>query len=439
MSTPAPDTPDGDAELARATSLIGPLLDVHMHGRHVAQLHSPREGRAKLTYLPDAAAVTRGLSCSLPAAGGAYSGKSVTNWLAGLLPDRSDELVRWRAKYGVRRQDAYGLLWHVGEDVAGAASFRRPQVASQTSALEPLSEECIGARIAALSGSGASWSPGIGAGKFSLAGAQAKFALALTDSGWAEPSGERATTHIFKPAIPDLPDQDLNEHITMRLAAAAGLPVASTQLVSFSGSRTLIVARFDRYWAPDGVLRRVHQEDMVQALGQPPALKYEEAGGPGARQIVGLLRRFVTGDNMSRDIDVFIDALAFNWLVLGTDAHARNYALMHHGTKTRLAPLYDLNTFLPYTDGTDKKLAMRIGFTNFSALGIGGRDWEELSRDCGLESDYVLARVSRVGTTLQSVASRVLQAPEVAEWESPLPRLLGDLLAKRLSDCLARL
>jgi hypothetical protein len=68
-------------------------------------------------------------------------------------------------------------------------------------------------------------------------------------------------------------DQDLSEHITMRLASAAGLPVAPTQVMEFGGERCLVIARFDRYRAQsDGGRHRVHQEDALQALGLPPRL-----------------------------------------------------------------------------------------------------------------------------------------------------------------------
>ena len=48
-----------------------------------------------------------------------------------------------------------------------------------------------------------------------------------------------------------------------------------------------------------------------------------------------------------------------DWLVVGTDAHARNYALLLSGPDVRLAPLYDLNSFLPYSETTDVDLATR--------------------------------------------------------------------------------
>jgi serine/threonine-protein kinase HipA len=73
-----------------------------------------------------------------------------------------------------------------------------------------------------------------------------------------ETAGDRPTTHIDKPAIPRMVDQDLNEHLTMRLAAAVGLPVALTEVVESAAARALVVTRFDRYQSSDGSWRRVH-------------------------------------------------------------------------------------------------------------------------------------------------------------------------------------
>ena len=274
----------GNRRVPSQWGLVGPQLHVVMDGQEIALLTSPRAGQAKLTYLPGAESVTRGLSCCMPVKVTRHSGAPVVNWIAGLLPDRSEVLARWRTQFGLKRQDAYALLWHVGQDVAGAARFVRPDRLddSDDGGAEPLTDEAIGDRIRALAADAAGWAPSPGTGQFSLAGAQAKFALARTDDGhWAETTGARPTTHIFKPAIPNMDDQDIDEHLTMRLAAAVGLPAARTDVMEFAGARCLVVTRFDRYQAADGTWRRIHQEDAVQALGMPPPLKYEQNGGPG--------------------------------------------------------------------------------------------------------------------------------------------------------------
>lgn len=421
---------------------VGPLLHVVMHGQEIAHLTSSREGRVRLTYLEGATGVTRGLSYSLPAAGVEYRGGRVANWLGGLLPDRSEVLTRWRATYGLKRLDAYALLWHVGEDVAGAAQFIRPDrlgLVREPGTAVPITEADIAARIGSLVADAASWAPSAGTGQFSLAGAQAKFALAQTADGWVEPSGPLPTTHIFKPAIPNMADQDLNEHLTMRLAHEVGLPVAPTELVEFDGARALVVTRFDRYRGSDGAWRRVHQEDAVQALGMGPLRKYEGHGGPGVRAVAELLTLAVTGRHAQDDVSTFLDAVAFNWLTFGADAHARNYALLHHGQSTRLAPLYDLNSFLPYASERPAHLAMRIGFTEVDPIAVSRSDWGELAGHCRVDEDALVERVCLLGERLLATSESVLLADEVAGWGSDLPARLHASLSAHVEGCLRRL
>jgi len=73
-------------------------------------------------------------------------------------------------------------------------------------------------------------------------------------------------------------------------------------------------------------VQRIHQEDMSQALGLMPGKKYQEDGGPGIAEIVTLIRR-VSADP-DADVDRFLQANMFNWLIGGTDAHAKNYSLL---------------------------------------------------------------------------------------------------------------
>ena len=55
-------------------------------------------------------------------------------------------------------------------------------------------------------------------------------------------------------------------------------------------------------------------EDTCQALAVPPIRKYENEGGPGAVEIVDLLR--AASNARLDDVATFVDALIFNWLRL---------------------------------------------------------------------------------------------------------------------------
>lgn len=106
-----------------------------------------------------------------------------------------------------------------------------------------------------------------------------------------------------------------------------------------------MVERYDRIRQRDRWVR-IHQEDLCQALGIHPARKYENEGGPNAAKIVELLRSQSSAPE--EDISSFVDSLIFNWLIAGTDAHAKNFSLLLGSQgAVRLAPFYDLASVLP--------------------------------------------------------------------------------------------
>src|SRR5262249_2084174 len=157
---------------------------------------------------------------------------------------------------------------------------------------------------------------------------------------WGVPSGRTPTTHILKPPMPELNGHVENEHFCLALARELGLPAAASDVRRFDKEIAIVVERYDRVQIR-GRLTRVHQEDICQRLGVRPARKYESEGGPGIRGIAELLRTHSSARD--DDLATFLDAIAFNWLIAGSDAHAKNYSiLLAGGGQVRLAPLYDL-------------------------------------------------------------------------------------------------
>ena len=78
----------------------------------------------------------------------------------------------------------------------------------------------------------------------------------------------------------------------------------------------------------------MHQEDLCQALGVPPTRKYQNEGGPGVREVTKLLRDVMPPDVADAAVWRFADALIWNWLIAGTDAHAKNYSLLLAGDRS---------------------------------------------------------------------------------------------------------
>src|SRR3546814_871051 len=156
-------------------------------------------------------------------------------------------------------------------------------------------------------------------------------------------------THILKPAVAGFNEHDLNEHLCLRACQRLGLRAANTEVGVFDEERAIVVERYDRM-IQRRTWRRVHQEDMCQALGLHPSQKYQSDGGPSPDKIADLLRVSMPPRAASSAVEAFVDALAFNWLVAAPDAHAKNYALLLEGPQVRLAPLYDIASALAYPD-----------------------------------------------------------------------------------------
>lgn len=116
--------------------------------------------------------------------------------------------------------------------------------------------------------------------------------------------------------------------MTMHAARLLGNRVASSELMRIGDWDVLVSERYDRA-SVNGQWRRLHQEDLCQALSVPPSKKYQRLdGGPGIADIAGLVRSLpLTADRRSTGT-AFYRALVFNVIAGCTDAHAKNYSLM---------------------------------------------------------------------------------------------------------------
>jgi serine/threonine-protein kinase HipA len=160
----------------------------------------------------------------------------------------------------------------------------------------------------------------------------------------------------------------------------------------FQDEAAIVVERYDRVRTAAG-LRRVHQEDMCQALAIPPTRKYQNEGGPGILDIVELLRTYSA--NSPEDVSTFLDAIAYNWLIAGTDAHGKNYALLIGAqARVRLAPLYDVASVLPYPDIDIErvKLSMKLG-GEYRLRNIRLYHWRRLAQELHVDPDATILRV----------------------------------------------
>ncbi|MFZ2239136.1 MAG: type II toxin-antitoxin system HipA family toxin [Gordonia amarae] len=404
------------------------MLHVVMNGHVIGDVQRTGKRRLRLRYDVGTGAGFTPLSVSMPGPTGRYREGTIGPWLEGLLPDRPETLRQWRRQFGIAADlSPFALLGHVGEDVAGAAQFVRPErlesVLRGTGATTELSASEIADMLRRALADLPTSAPGSTTGKFSLAGAQAKIALHRTADGWSDPSGAVPSTHIIKPAIPTMPDQDLVEVVTMRAASALGLFTARCGIEHFGDERAIVIERYDRVGQSGGRWTRVHQEDMCQALGVAPFRKYESQGGPGATAVADLIRR--VSDDPDTDNRRFAQALVFNWLVCGTDAHARNYSLLLSGSSVRLAPLYDLNSHLAFSVGSGNDLSMSVGGV-FRASRLSVADWLGLASGLHVDRDWLADEIGRQAGEVVAAIAAAAAAGDMARYESPVVKRLVD-------------
>mgnify|MGYP002624660717 CR=1 FL=1 len=335
------------------------------------------------------------LSLSLPVTNREYGQAVVRPYLFGLLPDSEEQRKAIASEYGGRPNNPVAMLAHMGLDCPGAVQFCHADEHSLTEAIlrqgtyEPISCEAIAQRLRGLRDhADDSW---LADGEhWSLGGNQGKFALAKRGDQWCSCQGSAATTHIFKNGVLGYKLQALNEFVCMRTAASCGISTAVVSYELFEDEPALVVSRYDRV-EKGGVVKRLHFEDVCQALSVMPSMKYASDGGPTTSDVQNLLAK--TGDEAGRNLRIFTEQLFYNCLIGAPDAHAKNYSLgLGPDGLAKLAPMYDVASALAY-QGMERagRLAMAIGGENrFGRVGEGA-----IRR-------YVKARGKKVAETLVS-------------------------------------
>jgi serine/threonine-protein kinase HipA len=318
-------------------------VGIWLRGERVAELEQPRWPQVRVRYTQEALdrwpLNSPVLSCSLPLE---RRPRDATAFCVGLLPEgQALESMAARAKLAVN--DTFGLLERYGRDVAGALviSMEPPEEREGgverydgdglAEGVEDLEEHPLGTHDDS---------------ELSLAGIQDKLLLVrLSDGSWGRPTGGRPSTHILKREDRRFPGLIEAEAECLALARAVSLTTIEAETLELGDWRCMIVSRFDRDEA-DGVVRRVHQEDLCQALGIDPAgagrrAKYEQPGrGPSLRQLAGLLDAYSV--DPSAELDRLVAIVAFTVSIGNADAHGKNLALLHPDAETiSLAPLYD--------------------------------------------------------------------------------------------------
>lgn len=319
-----------------------------MYGLPVGIL-SRQSGSLVFAYTAEALQLGLGrplLSVAMPTVRRSYRGDLPHAFFDGLLPEgEARKMIAY--DFSIDDTDTFALLVALGRDCAGALTLLpEDQAPPEDGRPEPMSDDDVAERIRTLRFHPLGVDQRV---RVSLAGMQEKLLLARSADAWALPIDGAPSTHILKPAHPLLSKSIANEGLCMRLARHLGIAVADVEIEQFGDRSALVIERYDRAPADDDSTRmiRVHQEDFCQAQGVETGQKYEERGGPSARQCAELLRRWSRPEELLR----FLELMTLNVLVGNADAHAKNVSLLHGaGGEVRLAPAYDVMSTVHYSE-----------------------------------------------------------------------------------------
>ena len=393
-------------------------LLLYIAGSLAGHVLQDEDGALSFTYEPSYSGPP--VSLSMPIAPVAYPQRIIRPYLQGLLPDDPSVRADIADCYSCSGENPFALLTHIGLDCPGAVQLVPDHAAylieSRSGSLVELSDSDLEERLHLLRERASSPWVADRTGQWSLGGAQSKMALRYQGGRWYDCEGSEPTTHILKPGVIGYDNQALDEYLCQRVASEMGLPAAQVEYLTFGSEHAVSIKRYDRHSNEDGTVVRVHQEDLCQALSVDPSRKYAEQGGPSSPAVLALLG--TTGANRSRNLQLFVLYLLFNYFMGATDAHAKNYSILLGTEGTALlAPLYDVASIAPYQPLTPRRrkplrTAMSIGGENRFGM-LDGRHLEQLAHDeslaaAGITREWIMSSAERMATEAPQALRAVL-------------------------------
>lgn len=393
-------------------------MDVWIEGHDApVGLLDRREDQSLTFTYAEGAGPSQRLSLALPARPEPYSDAACRGYFANLLFE-GPQLERVLDSYRLDRGDVGGLLFHMGADCPGAVSItpagsgpgKAPGRLSRD--YEPLDDAHI--REIARSLHMHQRLPDLGRDPSPVAGVQGKIAVVEQNETLfiPRPGSRSPTTHILKVSPASDPDITGHEVALLKTAEACGIKTAQSEALTFNADgrriQALLSTRFDRAVqndADDLLIARLHTEDFCQALGLPPALKYERDSLNNENRFSAVaIGRIAQGAAVPaiflRD---FLAQTLFNLLVGNTDNHAKNGSLMHRGGTVTLAPLYDVVPVFMDRRVTHR-FAFRHGRAEF-AEDFTKDDLSSLLSDLGFKTPRIARVVAQIAEIAKGIAS----------------------------------
>ena len=364
---------------------------------------------------------SRALSQSLPM-GASLDSQAVEAYFDNLLPDNIKIRRNIVSRLGVKSTSTFDLLESIGRDCVGAVALSQEPPEGHLPALnmQPCNEHDIATQIRNTRTVNTLGMQSDDDFRISLAGAQEKTALTWWNNQWHKPIGKTPTTHILKPPINhhetmnvDFSSSVDNEWFCLRFLKELGMPVAHAEIEQFEDERVLIVERFDRKITSESIIR-LPQEDFCQALGRLSDNKYEEHGGPNAKDIMELLSLSLdpVGDKA-----LFMKSQVVFWLLAANDGHAKNFSLFLQEKGFCLTPFYDVISAYPYFGVGNMhprriKMAMKVHSknTHYHWYKIQARHWLSHANHLGFPESEMKAILNELCEIVPDALMRASQA-----------------------------
>ncbi len=155
--------------------------------------------------------------------------------------------------------------------------------------------------------------------------------------------------YILKPPSGRFPEMPENEHLTMRMAAAFGIPVAPSSLIKLkSGELCYITQRIDR----GGQGEKLHMLDMFQITEAFDKYK-------GSMEKIGKALDAYSSNTLL-DKTYFFDLALFSFLTGNNDMHLKNFSMIETPSGWGLAPAYDLLSVALVFPEDEEELALTL-------------------------------------------------------------------------------
>ncbi len=406
------------------------LLDVYLRETRVGILKQDEDANLSFTYVDKylESNAPKPVSVSMPLVADTYDNKIAKPFFSGLLPDESSR-TRLANALGLSDSNSFGMLEVIGGECAGALALHPHGVDVDLSKAddEVINEQQLFDLLAELRGN-----PLLGGRRdirLSLAGAQDKLAVKLDNDKIVLVKNGGPTTHILKPGIKELDGTAENEAFCMSLARRCNLQTPAVRFARAKNTSYVLVERFDRHISKDNLVQRLHQEDFCQALSVAPELKYEDEGGPGVTDSLGLIQRVT--NQPAADRLRFMQMLIFHYLVGNADAHAKNFALLHalDSNAPSLAPMYDVLCTSVYPQLTSK-CAMRIGNRNVPDT-IKLKQWMSLVPDTKAAQNLLIKQINELADTIVAEADQLYADSVELGFQHPVLKEVLKLIKKR--------